>query len=39
MIQAKSKNTPFIGQILKGVATKTFFKGKQVFSIEELEEV
>jgi dihydroorotase len=39
MIQSKSKNTPFIGQILKGVATKTFFKGKQVFSIEELEEV
>ena len=36
MIRSKSKNSPFIGQPLTGVAVRTILAGKTVFSIEEL---
>ena len=35
MIRSKSRNTPFLGQELQGVAVQTFVEGKRVFSVEQ----
>ena len=37
LIRSKSKNTPFMGATMTGIAVKTFFGGRLVFDITELE--
>lgn len=35
MILSKSKNTPFLGETLQGLATRTFMGGEEVYSVDE----